>query len=162
MGELARRRMLGLPLPADWGYVDDAGSPTSDVAAAFQAVLPAVGGAKGFGLALMVDLLAAALTGAGAGPEVRGDTAEGGAFVLAISPDVFGFGAGLGRKLSIGAEAVRTHGGRWPGDRARTARATASGEGQLRLPQPIFEHLRDTLARYCAPPEVDIMATAGG
>jgi LDH2 family malate/lactate/ureidoglycolate dehydrogenase len=156
MGELARRRMLGLPLPADWGYLDEAGAPTTDATAAIGSVMPPVGGAKGFGLALMVDLLAGALTGAASGPEVQGDGAEVGAFVLALSPDIFGFGAGLGHKLSIGAEAVRTTGGRWPGDRARASRAHALARGRLGLPEPIFEHLVGTLERYCRPTDVDI------
>ena len=51
----------GAPLPDGWA-IDSDGVPTNDAAAAMQGSLLPIGGYKGFGLALMVDILAAGLT----------------------------------------------------------------------------------------------------
>lgn len=58
--ELAAR---GEPLPEGWA-ADAAGQPTTDAAAALKGFLLPVGGHKGYGLAIMVDLLAGLLSGA--------------------------------------------------------------------------------------------------
>ena len=52
----------GRPIPEGWA-VDDAGQPTTDPATA-HAMLP-LGGYKGYGLAIVVEILSAALSGAG-------------------------------------------------------------------------------------------------
>ncbi len=53
----------GQPIPAGWA-TDAEGQPTTDAAAALQGFLLPVGGHKGYGLAVMVDLLAGVLSGA--------------------------------------------------------------------------------------------------
>jgi len=58
--ELAAR---GEPLPEGWA-ADAEGRPTTDAAAALKGFLLPVGGHKGYGLAIMVDLLAGLLSGA--------------------------------------------------------------------------------------------------
>ena len=52
----------GMPIPDGWA-IDRQGKPTNDPAAALEGALLPVGGHKGFGLGLMVDILAAGLTG---------------------------------------------------------------------------------------------------
>lgn len=54
----------GTPIPDGWA-TDPAGLPTTDPAAAMAGFLLAMGGHKGYGLALMVDMLAGVLSGAG-------------------------------------------------------------------------------------------------
>src|SRR5262249_49040944 len=51
------------PVPADWA-VDADGRPTTDAQAALKGALQPIGGPKGAALALMVEVLAVALTGA--------------------------------------------------------------------------------------------------
>ncbi len=61
----------GRPIPSGWAY-DSAGRPTTDAAEALAArVLTAIGGHKGYGLSVMVELLAGALTRSAVGD--RGD-----------------------------------------------------------------------------------------
>ena len=53
----------GREIPADWA-LDDAGRPTTDPTAAMQGALLAFGGNRGANIALMVEVLAAGLSGA--------------------------------------------------------------------------------------------------
>lgn len=53
----------GEPIPPDWA-TDAEGHPTTDAAAALRGFLLPVGGHKGYGLAVMVDLFAGLLSGA--------------------------------------------------------------------------------------------------
>ena len=52
----------GEPIPEGWAK-DESGNPTTDAGAAMQGTLMPIGGAKGAALALMVEILAASLTG---------------------------------------------------------------------------------------------------
>ncbi|AXB48009.1 Ldh family oxidoreductase [Amycolatopsis albispora] len=94
----------GLPVPPGW-LADDEGRPVTDPAAFDhgQAHLqwlggrPETGAYKGFGLGLVVELLAASLSGAGHGPSpaaVAGDRGRDddiGFFMLAIAPQLADF-----------------------------------------------------------------------
>ena len=80
----------GRPIPEGWG-VDEHGEPTTDAAAVRSAV--PLGGYKGYGLAVMVEMLCGVLAGAGvrdgvgelySGGEQRQNT---GHFHLAIDPE---------------------------------------------------------------------------
>ncbi len=53
----------GEPIPSDWA-TDAQGKPTTDPKAALDGFLPPIGGHKGYGLALVVDLFAGLLSGA--------------------------------------------------------------------------------------------------
>lgn len=68
MGKVLRARVTSERLEPGWA-VDGEGRPTTDPEVA-RAVVP-LGGAKGYGLALMIELLAGALSGAGTGTAVR-------------------------------------------------------------------------------------------
>jgi LDH2 family malate/lactate/ureidoglycolate dehydrogenase len=142
-GELMRRRLLNLSLPEEWGYRDAAGEPVSDPHAV-GGVMPAVGGAKGFGLAILVDLLAGVLTGAASGPDVPRDNSHIGSFVLALQPDIFGGAAELDHRLTRAADAVRESGGRMPGDSSRAHRRHAVEAG-VTIPAPIFDLFADAV-----------------
>jgi len=92
-GKARTYRIAGKPVPDDW-IVDSEGRPTNDPNVLYTkpqgALLPLGGnvGYKGFGLGMMVDLLAGGLSGAGtSGPDPeRG----GNAFtVIALDPDAF-------------------------------------------------------------------------
>ena len=139
-GELRRRAVLGLPLPLEWGYVDAAGAPTTSPEAAAATAQQAVGGAKGFGMAVLVDLLAGVLSGSASGVAVPPGAAVVGAAVIVIDPQVVGVPlADVEQQLATTAGVVRATGGRWPGDRAAAARSRALVRGSFAVPRPIFD-----------------------
>ena len=117
----------GVAIPDGWA-IDKNGKPTNDPAAALEGALLPVGGYKGFGLGLMVDILAAGVTGANWSFEASsfGDTEGGpprtGQFLIAIAPERFG-GAAFGERLEVMLEAVlQSPEVRLPGDRRLAAR----------------------------------------
>jgi LDH2 family malate/lactate/ureidoglycolate dehydrogenase len=61
----------GQPIPAGWA-LDAAGNPTTDAAAAVDGALTPFGGAKGYGLAVALGALTAALTASAFGRDVTG------------------------------------------------------------------------------------------
>ncbi|MGD9701563.1 MAG: Ldh family oxidoreductase [Acidimicrobiia bacterium] len=149
-GELRRRALLGIPLPAEWGYTDEDGTPTTDPRLAASVPQQAIGGPKGFGVAVLVDLLAGIMSGAESGVGVAPGEPTTGAMVIAFDPEAFGTtAAGVSEQLSRSAEVVRDAGGRWPGDRARSARTAALERGSILVPEPIlaaaFDEVGDAL-----------------
>jgi LDH2 family malate/lactate/ureidoglycolate dehydrogenase len=58
---IRQAKALGKPIPADWAF-DSEGNPTTDPAKAVEGTLQAIGGPKGFGLSLMVELFCSALS----------------------------------------------------------------------------------------------------
>jgi LDH2 family malate/lactate/ureidoglycolate dehydrogenase len=65
---LAQRTKETIPL--GWA-LDETGSPTTDPNAALKGTLLPIGGPKGYGLALMVDVLCGLLSGSQCGPNVK-------------------------------------------------------------------------------------------
>jgi LDH2 family malate/lactate/ureidoglycolate dehydrogenase len=61
----------GKPIPEGWALTRD-GEPTTDPAEALKGILLAIGGYKGYGIILMVDLLTGVLTDSNYGPRVKG------------------------------------------------------------------------------------------
>jgi LDH2 family malate/lactate/ureidoglycolate dehydrogenase len=61
----------GRPIPEGWALTKD-GEPTTDPAEALKGILLAIGGYKGYGIILMVDLLTGVLTDSNYGPRVKG------------------------------------------------------------------------------------------
>lgn len=65
---LAQKRKETIPL--GWA-LDEIGTPTTDPDAAMKGTLLPIGGPKGYGLALMIDVLAGLLSGSQYGPKVK-------------------------------------------------------------------------------------------
>jgi len=65
---LAQRKKETIPL--GWA-LDETGSPTTDPNAALRGTLLPIGGPKGYGLALMIDVLSGLLSGSQYGPNVK-------------------------------------------------------------------------------------------
>lgn len=119
-------RERGIAIPDGWA-IDSDGNPTNDPGAALEGSLLPVGGHKGFGLGLMIDILAAGLTGSNFSFQASsfGDTEGGpprtGQFIIAISPDTFG--PGFADRLEVMLSAVKsTPKVRLPGERRLSAR----------------------------------------
>lgn len=69
-GKIALAAKKGEPIPADWA-IDQDGIPTTDPERALLGSLLPIGGAKGYGLAMFIDVLSGLLTGAACGPGVQ-------------------------------------------------------------------------------------------
>src|SRR5690349_20818516 len=90
LGALREAAVAGRTVPAGLA-VDPTGAPTTDPTAALAGALSPVGGAKGYGLGLVVELLAGALTGAGAGAmrDASGWRKLWGTLVIVVDPAAF-------------------------------------------------------------------------
>jgi L-2-hydroxycarboxylate dehydrogenase (NAD+) len=93
-GKLVEAMKIGKPIPEGWA-IDSEGRPTTDPKKALEGALSPFGGVKGYGLALVLELLAGPLVGAATGKEVRGtlEPVDGfctkGDFMMAINPAAF-------------------------------------------------------------------------
>lgn len=123
----------GGPIPGHWAF-DAQGAPTTDAQAALAGSMAPFGGAKGAGLALMVEVLAAGLTGANfskdASPYAKTDGPPPGVgqCVVAFDPDAFAPGF-LDRIEDLATAMLAQDGVRLPGDRRLAARQRNLAEG---------------------------------
>lgn len=69
-GKIALAAKQGTPIPGDWA-IDADGLPTRDPTKALLGSLLPIGGAKGYGLAMFIDIFCGLLTGAAVGPGVK-------------------------------------------------------------------------------------------
>ena len=119
-GKVMNAKKTGQPIPEGWA-LDQNGAPTTDPDAALAGSMIAIGEAKGTALALMVEILAAALTGAQFSSEMSSYfTADGpppgsGQFLLAIKP---GDGPGFATRIeALLGQIAELDGARLPGAR---------------------------------------------
>jgi LDH2 family malate/lactate/ureidoglycolate dehydrogenase len=70
LGKIRLAASAGRPIPETWA-TDQSGLPTTDPEAAVLGMLLPAAGHKGFGLALMIDVLTGVLSGGGWGDQVR-------------------------------------------------------------------------------------------
>lgn len=133
----------GASIPDGWA-IDQDGQPTTDPFAAMQGALIAFGGSRGANIALMVEVLAAGLTGGNwsldAADFQAGETSPGvGLFVLALSPQLFA--DHFSTRLSEQAGRLSAdHNVHVPGqDRMKRQRAAESAG--IRLPRQLFDSI---------------------
>ncbi len=88
LGKVLRARAEGKEIPAGWGFRDRDGALTTDPAAAIAGIIPAIGGYKGTGLALVTNVLAGVLSGSSHTREV--DVGKRGQFFLFVDPGAVG------------------------------------------------------------------------
>jgi len=69
-GKIRRAERMNEPIPAGWA-LDATGTQTMDPTAAMKGTLMPIGGPKGYGLALMIDLISGLLSGSQYGPHVK-------------------------------------------------------------------------------------------
>ena len=92
--EIKMHAQAGKSIPEGWAYDAD-GNPTTDADAAMKGSMAPVGGYKGFGAGLLVEVFAAVMAGATLSQDASpfAGTAGGpprtGQFFIAASPDVF-------------------------------------------------------------------------
>jgi len=132
--EIMRRKRVGESIPEGWAFGPD-GAATTDPAIALQGTMAPSGGYKGVGIALLVEILAAAASGAVLSSEASpfSGTAGGppgtGQFFIAIDAGTSSggrFGDAIRRLAgSIDGQA----GGRRPGAKRAAARQASAREG---------------------------------
>jgi L-2-hydroxycarboxylate dehydrogenase (NAD+) len=156
-GKVKAKAQRGEQMPVGWMIARD-GSPLTDPKRAEEGFLMPIGGYKGYGLAMIVGLLAGTLNGAAMGSEVvdfnHDDTTltNTGQAILVIDPDAFGeldaFKARVDKLVRELRASERMPGVDriWmPGEQSHARRIVNERDG-LALPAPLRAQL-DTLAR---------------
>ena len=150
LSKVARGRInvaaqAGEPIPPDWAF-DASGNPTTDAKEAMAGTMAPIGDAKGAQLALMVEILAGALSASCFGFESSSYfTAEGvppraGQFLLAIDPGPFSEGR-FGTRLETLLAAIEAQpGARLPGQRRFALRARAEQDG-VAIPRALYRQM---------------------
>ncbi|WP_029059659.1 Ldh family oxidoreductase [Stappia stellulata] len=133
-GKIMAAQKAGTPIPEGWA-LDKTGNPTTDPAAALAGTMVPIGEAKGAALALMVEVMAAAVAGACLAFEASSllDTEGGppdlGQTIVAIDPHLASGGVYGERMETLVAEIVAEAGARVPGTRRLESRERAAREG---------------------------------
>ena len=149
--EVVRGRIMlhareGKPIPLGWALDKDV-NPTTDPQAALTGSLAAIGGMKGTMLALTVEILCVALTGAAFSFENDSyfepcNAPRIGHAVLAIDPDALAGADSYYPRLEAMISRMLADGGvRLPGARRHEAAAKALAEG-LEIPDALLSELR--------------------
>jgi (2R)-3-sulfolactate dehydrogenase (NADP+) len=145
-GKIVAAQKAGKTIPADWA-VDRDGRPTTDPAAALAGTLSPIGGAKGGALALMVEILGAALTAGAFGWEAssffdaEGAPPDMGHLFIAIDPGPASGGAFASRMATLAAAMAEEPELRPPGSRRLAARELARAEG-VAVPSALLAEIR--------------------
>lgn len=139
---LLQSERLEEAIPSDLAF-DKSGAATTDPGAALRGAIRAFGGAKGSALALLIEVL----TGPLAGGAIAGDEFhQSGNLVIALDPDLFGFGSDFSQRASLLIERIR-HSRRAPGDsdplipgeRSRATFDETTRSGRVKLDQSLVE-----------------------
>jgi (2R)-3-sulfolactate dehydrogenase (NADP+) len=133
-GKIMLHAREGKPIPLGWA-LDKDGNPTTDAKAALTGSLSPIGGAKGAALALMVEVLSVALTGAAFSFEndsyfEPGNKPRIGHAVLVIDPGALaGADSYYSRLESMISKMLEDGGARLPGTRRQAAEVKARADG---------------------------------
>jgi (2R)-3-sulfolactate dehydrogenase (NADP+) len=133
-GNVVAAKQRGEAIPEGWAF-DAEGRATTDADAALAGTMAPLGDAKGTALALMVELLAAALTGANVARQASSFLdAEGpppgtGQLLVAFDPAALGGEEARARITALAAMVEAEPGARLPGARRLEARARARADG---------------------------------
>ena len=120
LGKITMAAAAGEAIPLGWA-VDADGNDTTDANAALEGSLLSTGGYKGYGLGLMVEVLAGALTGSLSSTEIpplkapEGPHHDIGQFYLVIDPSAYGGDGFHDRIADLAAAVADQPGARLPG-----------------------------------------------
>lgn len=120
LGTVARHAATGEPIPDSWA-VDAEGAPTTDAAAALKGALMSAGGYRGWGIGLMVEVFAAALTNSALSVDTPGLKApegpphELGQFYILIDPGLVSLDGFASRMSRLSEAVAEVPGARIPG-----------------------------------------------
>jgi len=142
-GKILAAAQKGEPIPEGWA-TDAEGRPTTDAAAALKGTMQPMGGAKGAALALMVEVLAAGLTGANLAAQApdffaaEGPSPGTGQLLIAIDPGALG---GTGQIAALADMFEGNGAARLPG-RRRQARAAEVDRDGIRIDDAVMAQIR--------------------
>jgi (2R)-3-sulfolactate dehydrogenase (NADP+) len=145
--EILLRSRTGEPIEAHWA-LDKDGRPTTVAAEALQGSMQPAGGYKGFGIGLVVEILAAALSGANLSTEASpfSGTAGGppgtGQFFIAIDSMAFAGAQFAGAIERLCASIEDQDGTRLPGNRRKKNRRRIEKEG-VSLDDTLMKRIQD-------------------
>jgi (2R)-3-sulfolactate dehydrogenase (NADP+) len=139
LSKVARGRILdakrrGESIPEGWA-LDAEGQPTTDPDAALKGTMVPIGDGKGVALVLMVEILAAGLTGANFAFEAtsffdeKGPPPGTGQLIIGLDPVAFGGPATVARFAALATAVEAEPGAHLPGTRRHAMRAKARTEG---------------------------------
>ena len=144
-GEIRLAAEEGREIPLGWA-LDADGEATTDPKTALAGTVLPFAEHKGYGIALMVDLMASAMTGSNFSHEAGaflGDDRRPpgtGQFFIALSPQTFGGEAALDRAERLFEVITEQPGVQLPGDRRLAARARCAREA-IAVSQELFDKL---------------------
>lgn len=146
-GKIVAAANKGEPIPEGWA-IDREGAPTTDAKAALDGALLPAGGAKGAALAVMVEVLAAAVTGAHFAAEASsfldatGPPPATGQLLIAIEAGAFQSASDSLDRIGVLAAMIEAEpGARLPGARRLAMRARAGRDGVV-LSREVLAELR--------------------
>ncbi|MDQ7777093.1 Ldh family oxidoreductase [Paracoccus aminovorans] len=144
-GNIMAAKQKGTPIPEGWA-LDAEGRPTTDPVAALAGTMLPLGDAKGTALALMVELLAAGLTGAQYAADAssflddQGGPPATGQLLIALDPRILGGPGTLSHVEHLAAAIEAQQNARIPGSRRIAQRQKAVTEG-IDLPEALLSHI---------------------
>ncbi|HEX3501573.1 MAG TPA: Ldh family oxidoreductase [Stellaceae bacterium] len=149
-GKLLIAASKGEAIPPGWA-LDKAGNPTTDAQTALAGTIVPIGGAKGAALALMVEILAAGLTGSQFGFEAssffdaEGPPPRTGQLFLALDPSALAGPSFRDRIEALCAAMLADPAVRLPGERRLASRSRFARDG-IPVPAKLLAELRQRAA----------------
>ena len=147
--EIMMRAREGHSIPEGWA-LDEKGNPTTDPEVALKGSMAPSGGYKGFGTGLMVEVMAAALSGAMLGIQASpfsgtdGGPPKTGQCFLALDPNAYS-GSAFNERITALTEAINgQEGARLPGARRMENRKRIDIEGVH-----VSDSLLEKIKSYC-------------
>jgi len=150
-GKVMAAAKAGRPIPEGWA-LDAEGRPTTDPAAALTGTMIPAGEAKGAALALIVEILAATLTGANHSNEASsffdadGPPPGVGQLLIAFDPGCLPGAAFSDRIETLLAAITAEEGARLPGTRRLAAREAAAWDG-IAVPAHLVDEIEALVGR---------------
>ena len=144
-GKILAAKNAGEKIPDSWALNAD-GKPTDDPSEAMQGSMLPIGDAKGAALVLMVELLAAALTGSNFGYEASsffaadGDSPGIGHTIIVFDPAMTSGGRFAERMDNVITAIEQTEGARLPGTTRLENRQEATNNG-VEIPSALFRNI---------------------
>lgn len=148
--EVMKHAREGKPIPEGWA-LDPDGRPTTDPEIGLKGSMAPAGGYKGVGLALLVETMAAALSGATLGKDAspfsgtKGGPPKTGQFFIAIDPGATSGGAFADRIAALTGAIHAQEGAHLPGD-GRAAKRAQAASGGVAVSTATLERIEALLA----------------
>ena len=133
-------------IPQGWA-IDEQGNPTSDAKKALAGAMLPIGDAKGSALALMIEILSAALTGSNFGFEAssffdsEGNSPGVGQLLIAIDPNFFSGDVFSERVETIVSAILDQPSTRLPGNKRLEKRKWHEKTKKIALPQELYDEI---------------------